>query len=279
MNIFENIIAAPFREMLKSIVKNSGWALGDGTVGSVVYSVSSSPESLLGSGTWKNVLYWSNLVLTPIALMLVGIFMAIELYQLISKSNGNTDIEDLTKFAVRIIVPFFIATNATSFITNIMNLFNKMAVLLADKITNPDISSPGFEDIMTRIDTMNIGELLEAIIIYSVFGMVAQLVIPFILMFVVYGRLFEIVFLTFIAPIPMSSFLNDEWGSIGKQYLKYYASVLLQGVLIILACGISDALFSSTIIELGTYAGIIAWGTLCIVMLKTGRLAQRIMGI
>lgn len=279
MNIFENIIAAPFREMLKSIVKNSGWALGDGTVGSVVYSVSSSPESLLGSGTWKNVLYWSNLVLTPIALMLVGIFMAIELYQLISKSNGNTDIEDLTKFAVRIIVPFFIATNATAFITNIMNLFNKMAVLLADKITNPDISSPGFEDIMTRIDTMNIGELLEAIIIYSVFGMVAQLVIPFILMFVVYGRLFEIVFLTFIAPIPMSSFLNDEWGSIGKQYLKYYASVLLQGVLIILACGISDALFSSTIIELGTYAGIIAWGTLCIVMLKTGRLAQRIMGI
>lgn len=278
-NIFISWITEPLRDTLKSIVKNSGWAFGNGTVGTVVDSVSASPSDLLGNGTWQNILYWSNIVLTPIALTLVGIFIAIELYQLIAKSNGNTDIEDLTKFAVKIIIPFFIATNATTFVTVIMDIMNSSIQLLADKIVNPDITAPGYEEIFAKIDQMHIGELIESILIYSIVGAIAQLVIPFILMFVVYGRLFEITFLIFISPIPMASFLNSEWGGIGKQYIKYFVSLMVQGLLIILACGISDAIFSSSIIEIGALSGIIVWAILCGVLLKTGKLSQRIVGI
>lgn len=279
LGIFEDIIAGPLRDMLKSIVTNSGWMFGNGTVGTVVDSVSASPADLLGNGTWQNILYWSNIVLTPIALTLLGIFVSIEMYQLISKTNGNADIEDLTKFVLRIIIPFFIATQAVTFVTIIMDIMNSSIQLLAEKIVNPDPTAPGYEDIFIRIDGMHIGELLESIITYSIVGAISQIVVPFILMFVVYGRLFEITFLIFISPIPMASFLNSEWGGIGKQYLKYFVSLMVQGLLIILACGISDAIFSSAIMEIGTLSGILIWFVLCGVMLKTGRLSQRIVGI
>lgn len=273
----EDFLLKGLRETVKNAISKS--VLTGGTTKIIVDKVTATPEDLLGHTTWTNIINWSNYILTPIALLLVGIFVAIELYQLISKTNGNTDLEDITRFSVRIIIPMFIATNAVSFVTNIMNMMNGTIKLLADKIVNTNITSPGYEDVLAKVDQMHLGELLETWTIHSLLGAISNLFIPLILFSVVYGRLFEICFLLFSSPIPMASFLNSEWGSVGKYYLKYFVAIMLQGLLIVLACGISEALFTSSLIEVGTFSVAISWLVLCFVLSRTGKMAQKIVGV
>ena len=40
------------------------------------------------------------------------------------------------------------------------------------------------------------------------------------IMLVVYGRMIEIYLVTSVAPIPMATMVNHEWGSMGQNYLK-----------------------------------------------------------
>ena len=47
------------------------------------------------------------------------------------------------------------------------------------------------------------------------------------------GRLFEIVVYTVISPIPLSTFAGEGWHDIAKAFIKSYAAVCLQGVVII----------------------------------------------
>lgn len=70
-------------------------------------------------------------------------------------------------------------------------------------------------------------------------------VLSFIMILTVYGRFFKIFMYTSIAPIPLSSFAGEPTQSVGRNFLKSYAAVCLEGAVIILACIIFSAFASS----------------------------------
>ena len=47
------------------------------------------------------------------------------------------------------------------------------------------------------------------------------------------GRLFEIVIYTVISPIPLSTFAGEGWHDTAKAFVKSYAAVCLQGIVIV----------------------------------------------
>ena len=61
----------------------------------------------------------------------------------------------------------------------------------------------------------------------------------------VYGRFFKLYLYTAIAPIPLSSLAGEPSQNIGKNFIKSYISVCMEGAIIVLAC-IIFSLFAST---------------------------------
>lgn len=61
----------------------------------------------------------------------------------------------------------------------------------------------------------------------------------------VYGRFFRLYLYTAIAPIPLSTIAGEPSQSVGKQFIKSYISVCLEGAIIVLAC-IIFSLFASS---------------------------------
>ena len=63
-----------------------------------------------------------------------------------------------------------------------------------------------------------------------------------------------------IAPIPLSTFTGEPTQSIGKSFLKSYASVCLEGAVIVLACVIFSAFASSPpVVDAGAAAASMVW--------------------
>ena len=93
-----------------------------------------------------------------------------------------------------------------------------------------------------------------------------------------------------IAPIPLSTFAGEPTQSIGKSFLKSYASVCLEGAVIVLACVIFSAFASSPpVVDAGAAAATMVWsyiGELIFNMLilvgavkMADRLVKEMMGI
>ena len=70
-------------------------------------------------------------------------------------------------------------------------------------------------------------------------------VLSFVMIMSVYGRFFKMYMYTALAPIPLSAFAGEPTQNIGKSFLKSYASVCLEGAIIVLACIIFTVFASS----------------------------------
>ena len=70
-------------------------------------------------------------------------------------------------------------------------------------------------------------------------------VLAFIMILTVYSRMFKLYMYTAIAPIPMSSFAGEPTSNVGKNFLRSYAGVCLEGAIIALACIIFSVMAAS----------------------------------
>ncbi len=70
----------------------------------------------------------------------------------------------------------------------------------------------------------------------SLIGSLVITVLSFIIIMTVYGRFFKLYMYTAIAPIPLSTVAGQPTQHIGISFLKSYASVCMEGAIILLAC-------------------------------------------
>lgn len=105
-----------------------------------------------------------------------------------------------------------------------------------------DASLP--EEIVTAIEECG---FLESIPLWAVtlIGSLFITVLSFIMILTVYGRFFKLYLYAAIAPIPLSTLAGEPTQHIGISFLKSYAAVCLEGLIIILACIIFSVFASS----------------------------------
>ena len=131
----------------------------------------------------------------------------------------------------------------------------------------------------TSMENMGVGELLglsiETLLISLCLKIMAILITV-----ILYGRMIEIYCTVSIAPIPIATMSNREWGSIGTNYLKGLFALAFQGFLIMVCVGIYAVLINGMIIADNIHSALFSVAAytviLCFSLFKTGSLAKSI---
>ena len=98
--------------------------------------------------------------------------------------------------------------------------------------------------------------------IVSVIGALIICVLSFVMILTVYSRFFKLFMYTAVAPIPLSSFAGEGTSQVGRQFLKSYAGVCLQGAIIIIACIIFSVVAETPTVATGGDATSMVWSWL-----------------
>ena len=98
--------------------------------------------------------------------------------------------------------------------------------------------------------------------IVSVIGALIICVLSFVMILTVYSRFFKLFMYTAVAPVPLSSFAGEGTSQVGRQFLKSYAGVCLQGAVIIIACIIFSVVAETPTVATGGDATSMVWSWL-----------------
>ena len=124
----------------------------------------------------------------------------------------------------------------------------------------------------------------------TLIGGLFVMVLSFTMILTVYGRMFSLWMYAAIAPIPLSSFAGEPTSNVGKNFLRSYAGVCLQGVVIALACIIFSTMATaapavdgsvSAVTAVWSYVGELVFNLLILVGAIKGcdRIVKEIMGL
>lgn len=100
------------------------------------------------------------------------------------------------------------------------------------------------EAIVEKVESVGMLESIPLWIV-TLLGSLLITILSFIMILTVYGRMFKLYMYTAIAPIPVAAFAGEPTQSIGKNFIRSYAGVCLEGAVIALACIIFSAYAAS----------------------------------
>lgn len=167
-----------------------------------------------------------------VALVLVSMFFAIQLCNdaMLLKIQSY---EQVFKLFFKFILAKVIVQNAKGLMGILFNGFNSIASSLGE-INYGFLQAFGIEDIIAQpadAGFLNLNYLVKYMETMPTFFILmgACWVINLILL----GRLFEIIVYTVISPIPLATFAGEGWHDSAKAFVKSYAAVCLQGLVVV----------------------------------------------
>lgn len=225
----------------------------------------------------------SNNVILPIAGVILAIVMTMELLQLVVEKNNMHDFETwiFFKWIFKTSCAVLIVTNTWDIIMGIFDVAQSV-VGSAAGIISSDTSieiTQIIANLETRLMTMELGELL-GMWFQSLFVGVTMSALTICIFIIVYGRMVEIYLITSIAPIPMATMTNKEWGQMGQNYLRSLFALGFQAFLIIVCVAIYAVLVQSITVDSDINAAI--WTCigytvlLCFTLFKSSSVAKSI---
>lgn len=141
--------------------------------------------------------------------------------------------EQILKLTFRFVLGKVLVDNASNLMGIIYTSFNGVAATLSTQCYG-FIGSFGVDSMIKKPDTagfMGMNYTMEYITSIPMYLILigASWVISLVLI----GRLFEVMIYTIIAPIPLATFAGEGWTDSVKNFIKNYAAVCLQGLVII----------------------------------------------
>ena len=206
--------------------------------------VSTSPDSFRGGTIW-NVIVNIHGALQAIGLGLLVLFFVVG----VMKTCGSFAEVKKPEHALKLFIRFVLAKGLVTYGLELMMAIFK----IIQGVVSTIMSSAGLGEAtqttlpQAMIDAINACGFFESIPLWAVtlIGGLFVTVISFIMILSVYGRFFKLYLYTAIAPIPLSTFAGEPTQSVGKNFLKSYCSVCLEGAIIVLACVIFSLFASS----------------------------------
>lgn len=251
-------------------------------VGEIAGQVGRTPQAW-NSGVFNMVRSLSETVIVPIAGAILAFVMTLELIQLIIDKNNLHDLDTwmFLKWIFKTASAILIVTNTWNIVMGVFDVAqsvvnNAGGVIIAN--TSIDISSV-VNDMETQLMAMDLGPLF-GLWFQSLFVGVTMWALTICIFIIVYGRMIEIYLVTSIAPIPMATMLNREWGQMGQNYLRSLFALGFQAFLIIVCVGIYAVLVQN--ISVSSDISTAIWTCmgytvlLCFTLFKTGSLAKGI---
>ena len=203
--------------------------------------LTTSPENFKGGTIWS-IVTTINGVLGAIGTALLVLFFTVGVIKTCGSFAELKKPETAVKAFVRFAIAKALIDNGlklmVNFVTIVQSIIKKItassSIGTALEFSIPSTVQSKFE---------SIGILDGAIPVWAVcfIAHIAFIVIAIVLLLTVYGRFFRNYMYTAIAPIPLATMAGQPTEGIAKSFLKSYAGVCMQGVVIVLACIIFTA--------------------------------------
>lgn len=249
-------------------------------VGEIAGQVGATPQGWNG-GIYNMIRNLSDNVILPIAGVILAFVMTLELIQLITDRNNLNDVDTwmFFKWIFKTACAVLIVSNTWNIVMGVFDVAQSV-VNSASGIAVSDTSlalADNVADLEARLMDMEIWSLLGLWLQSFIVG-ITMWALSICIFLISYGRMIEIYLVTSIAPIPMATTVNREWGQMGQNYLRSLLALGFQGFLIIVCVAIYAVLVQNMVIEEDIAAAI--WTCigytvlLCFTLFKTGSLAK-----
>ena len=253
-------------------------------VGDIAVQVGTTPAAW-NSGVFNMIRSLSDNVILPIAGVILAVVMTMELLQMVVEKNNMHDFETwiFFKWIFKTFCAVLIVTNTWDIIMGVFDVAQSVVNSAAGIISSDaNIEITGIiTDLEVRLMEMELGELL-GMWFQSLFVGVTMSTLTVCIFIIVYGRMVEIYLVTSVAPIPMATMTNHEWGQMGQNYLRSLFALGFQAFLIIVCVAIYAVLVQSISVEGDLNSAI--WTCigytvlLCFTLFKSSSVAKGIFG-
>lgn len=251
-------------------------------IGNITAQVGTTPQGWNG-GIYSMIHNLSESVIVPIAGLILAFVMTLELIQLIMDKNNMHDVDTwmFFKWIFKTACAILIVTNTWNIVMAVFDVAQSVVNSASGVIvgnTSIDISS-AMTDLETRLMAEDLGYLF-GLWFQSLFIGVTMWALSICIFIITYGRMIEIYLVTSVAPIPMATMTNREWGQMGQNYLRSLFALGFQGFLIIVCVGIYAVLVQNIATQTDVIAAV--WSCvgytvlLCFTLFKTGSLAKSV---
>ena len=273
------------KEVLVSGIVSNLSGMFDSTneqIGEIAGQVGLTPQAW-NSGIFNMIQNLSNNVILPLAGAILAIVMTLELIQLITDRNNLNDVDTwmFFKWVFKSAAAVLIVSNTWTIVMGIFDaaqsVVNGAAGVMIGN-TSIDISSV-VTDLESRLMEMDVGPLL-GLWSQSLFVGICTWAITICIFIVIYGRMIEVYLVTSVAPIPMATMANREWGQMGQNYLRTLLALGFQAFLIMVCVAIYSVLVQN--ISVSTDISTAIWTCmgytvlLCFCLFKTSSLARSV---
>lgn len=204
-----------------------------------------SPENFKGGAIWS-VMTNINGGLRAIGYGLLVLFFAAGL---VKTCGSFTDMKK-PEHVVKAFIRFALAQGAVmSGMELLTAIFSIVQGIVANIMSHSGMAGGTVTELPSEIvDKIEAVGMLESIPLWIVtlLGSLLITVLSFVMILTVYGRMFKLYMYTAIAPIPLATFAGEPTQSVGKNFIRSYAGVCLEGAIIALACIIFSVFAAST---------------------------------
>jgi hypothetical protein len=248
----------------------------------IAVQVGTTPEGW-NSGVFAMIRTLSETVVLPIAGLVLTYVLCYELIQLIIEKNNLSDFDtfNIFKWIFKTFVAVFILTNTFNIVMGVFDIgqhvINQSAGYIRGSLALGDGAM--MDAIRASLEAMGIGELLGLFFEVQIVRL-CMLIMSVVIMIIVWGRMLEIYLTVSVAPIPLSTLVNKEWGQMGSNYLKSLFALAFQGFLIMICVAIYAVLVAgiavsdnmhATIWTIASYTALLSF-----ILLKTGGISKGI---
>jgi len=253
-------------------------------VGEVASQVGQTPQGW-NSGVFSMIQTLSETVVLPIAGMILTFVLCYELITMIIEKNNMADFDtfNLYKWIFKTFVAVYILSNTFTIVMGVFelaqNVVNGSAGIISSSL---DVNAAdSVANLQTQLEAMGVWELIGLWLEMNIIS-VCMSALSICIFIIVFGRMIEIYLTVSVAPIPLSTMVNREWGSMGNNYLKALFALGFQGFLIMICIAIYSVLIQGIGAADSVHSAI--WGVagytvlLCFTLFKTGSLSKSLFG-
>ena len=253
-------------------------------VAGVADNVGATPQAWNG-GVFGMIRNLSDNVILPIAGVILALVATLELIQMIVDRNNMHDMDTfmLAKWVFKTACAVVIVTNTWNIVMAVFDVAQSVVsrasgLVIADTDIRIDSVIVGLE---AKLAEMELGALF-GLWVQSMFVGFTMWALAICIFIITYGRMIEIYLVTSVAPIPMATMANREWGQMGQNYLRSLFALGFQAFLIIICVAIYAILVRGIAVESDVSTAI--WTCmgytvlLCFTLFKTGSVARSILG-
>lgn len=206
--------------------------------------VTTSPENFKGGAVWDSIVSINSLMI-GIGYGLLILFFAISIFKSTLSFEEFKRPEKTLRHFIHFVLAKVAVGRAMELLATVYEICSGVILNVSGYMGAIAGANAGLpSSLVTAIDKVGFFASVPLWIV-TLIGSLFVTILSFVLIFTIYGRFFKIYMYTALAPLPLSTLGGEGTSKHAKTFLKNYAGVCLEGVIVVLACVIFGAFVSA----------------------------------